>query len=371
MKRKLFILFWISVLGIISCNNHKNSDLNPVVSSEFIFTSDDVPFPSCHASTIAETPEGMIAAWFGGTHEKSKDVGIWVSRKEYGKWTVPVEVANGVQNDTLRYPTWNPVLYMQGKKLILFYKVGPNCADWWGEMKTSNDFGNTWSSSVRLPENIWGPIKDKPVMLESGELLCPSSTENNGWQVHMEWTTDSGQTWERTPALNNGDSVSAIQPTILINPGNRIQLLCRTKSNRIYTAWSDDNGRNWSKLKPTNLPNNNSGIDAVTLHDGRFLLVYNHIDRSKEKNKRNKLNVAISDDGINWNAVCVLENDANTENEYSYPAVIQSKDGKVHITYTWKRKLIKHVVIDTARLEPGIPIVNGIWPDLPLQHTDD
>ena len=80
-----------------------------VVSAEFIF--EEAPFPQCHASTIVETPTGLVAAWFGGTREKHPDVGIWLSRHDDGRWTPPVEVANGVQSPTLRHPTWNPVLF--------------------------------------------------------------------------------------------------------------------------------------------------------------------------------------------------------------------------------------------------------------------
>lgn len=178
----------------------------------------------------------------------------------------------------------------------------------------------------------------------------------------MEWTGDMGKTWDRTRALNNGDSLSAIQPAILVHPGERLQILCRTRSNRIYTSWSDDLGRSWSPLVPMELPNNNSGIDAVTLKDGRHLLVYNHIDRSENQGKRNLLHLAVSPDGVQWNAAVMLENDTDIENEYSYPAIIQAEDGNVHITYTWKRELIKHVVINPGKIQHE-PIKNGLWPE--------
>lgn len=352
----------ICMFVLFSCSNQqKYSSKKTIVSAEFIYEADDVPFPSCHASTIEETPDGLVAAWFGGTHEKNKDVGIWVSRQENGNWTIPVEVGNGVQNDTLRYPTWNPVLYFQDGKLLLFYKVGGEISDWWGEMMTSEDFGKNWSDPERLPDSILGPIRNKPVLLENGTLLAPSSTEHDGWQVHIESTNDLGKTWEKTNPLSDGDSLSAIQPTILKHPGNKLQILVRTKSNRIYSSWSSDNGKTWTELEATELPNNNSGIDAVTLADGRHLLVYNHIDRSKSEDKRNRLHLAISDDGINWGAAAMLENDEDIGNEYSYPAIIQTNDGLVHITYTWHRELIKHVVVDPSKIK-AVPIVDGEWP---------
>src|SRR6266478_5736917 len=78
---------------------------SPIVLSEFIYES--APFPSCHASTIADVDGALVAAWFGGTAEKHPDVGIWVARRENGKWTRPVEVANGKQPDGSRQPCWH------------------------------------------------------------------------------------------------------------------------------------------------------------------------------------------------------------------------------------------------------------------------
>jgi predicted neuraminidase len=96
-----------------------------ITKSEFIYQPQDVPFPSCHASTIIQSGKGLMAAWFGGTREKNPDVGIWISIYRKGSWTEPVEVANGIQHKDKRYPCWNPVLYNTGKEILLFYKVGP------------------------------------------------------------------------------------------------------------------------------------------------------------------------------------------------------------------------------------------------------
>lgn len=170
----------------------------------------------------------------------------------------------------------------------------------------------------------------------------------------MEFTNDNGLTWERTAALNELQT-GAIQPSILVHRDGKIQLLCRSTVSKILTAWSDDYGRTWSELTPGSLPNPNSGIDAVTLNDGRHIVVYNHL-----KSGRNSLNVAISDDGINWKAAALLENDQKGT-EFSYPAVIQTNDNMVHITYTWNRKQIKHVVIDPANIMPG-PVLTDEWP---------
>jgi len=213
-----------------------------------------------------------------------------------------------------------------------------------------------------LPEGIAGPIKNKPELLSNGELICPTSSEDNGWRAHMEFTPDRGITWERTEAMNDGKKLSAIQPSILRHPNGKLQILCRSKNKYILSAWSTDNGKSWSNLEPIELPNPNSGTDAVTLKDGRHVLIYNHIKPNETWGNRNILNMAVSDDGINWKAAILLENDSDKDGEYSYPAVIQTNDGMIHITYTWNRKLIKHVVIDPSKLQTK-QIVKSEWPN--------
>jgi predicted neuraminidase len=319
-----------------------------LLKTEFIYET--APFPSCHASTIAETEAGLVAAWFGGSYERHPDVGIWVSRHEKGAWTAPVEVANGVGFATNRFPTWNPVLFQpRTGPLLLFYKVGPSPNEWWGMLTTSTDDGATWSAPRRLPEGILGPIKNKPVQLANGDLLCGSSTEGtNGWRVHFERSPDLGQTWTATRPLNDGQAIGAIQPSILIHRRNRLQAVGRTRQGRLFEIWSRDGGKSWGSMTLTRLPNPNSGTDAVTLRDGRHLLVYNHDSTSRH---RTPLNVALSPDGKKWLAALVLENDISATSGYSYPAVIQTRDGLVHVTYTWKRERIKHVVVDPAKLD--------------------
>src|SRR5690606_13761815 len=132
-------------------------------------------------------PEGLVAAWFGGEYERHPNVGIWVSRHADGRWTAPVEVATGVQPDGTRHPTWNPVLFKPADgPLMLFYKVGPNPREWWGMRIVSRVGGRTWSTPERLPEGIIGPVKNKPVVLDGGDVLAGSSTEHDGWRVHFE-----------------------------------------------------------------------------------------------------------------------------------------------------------------------------------------
>lgn len=356
--QRLFCLVLLAVLAVPALAQTAAPGL---VKSEFIYES--APFPECHASTIAEAKNGLVAAWFGGTKEKHPDVGIWVARYEKGQWTPPVEVANGVESPDKRYPTWNPVLHQpKTGPLLLFYKVGPSPSSWWGMMMSSNDGGKTWSKPQRLPEGIAGPIKNKPVELSNGELLCPSSTEDKGWRVHFERTADLGKTWQRTEPINDGKEFGVIQPAVFFHKAGKLQALFRSRQGKIVEAWSDDNGRTWSRLSATTLPNPNSGIDGVTLRDGRHLLVYNHVvSKPGQWGNRAPLNLAVSQDGKTWQAALVLEPGPPAA-EYSYPAIIQTADGLVHITYTWNRKKVKHVVIDPRQLKPRA-MSDGQWPE--------
>jgi predicted neuraminidase len=339
-----------------------------LLKSEFIYET--APFPQCHASTIAETKAGLVAAWFGGTREKHPDVGIWVSRHVRGSWTPPVEVANGVQfhfttGETNRHPCWNPVLFQAARgPLLLFYKAGPTPQTWWGMLTMSHDHGKTWDTPRRLPEGILGPIKNKPVQLADGSILAPTSYEDpqtDAWTVHFERTTDLGRTWTRTPALNDGKAISAIQPSVLFFGPRHLVAIGRSRQNKIFEIESTDGGRTWGAMRLGTLPNPNSGTDALTLKDGRHLIVYNHVpgEPGKWGGKRSPLNVAVSMDGRTWQAALVLEDEPGRE--FSYPAVIQAKDGLVHVTYTWKRQRVKHAVIDPEKLSLR-PMVDGQWP---------
>ncbi len=324
-----------------------------LLKSEFLYET--APFPSCHASTIVEPiGGGLVTAWFGGTAEKNPDVGIWVARLEGSRWTAPVEVANGVQPDGQRHPTWNPVLFQpKTGPLLLFYKVGPTPSTWWGMLRTSSDGGKSWSAASRIPGECVGPIKNKPVQLPNGDILSPSSSEHDGWRVHFERSRDLGKTWDMIGPVNDGKAVSAIQPSILFLGGDNLLALGRTRQGKLFQVGSTDLGKSWGAMTLTALPNPSSGTDAVTLQDGRHLLIYNHTPKG-----RSPLNLALSADAKTWQAALVLESNPG---EYSYPAIIQTRDGLVHATYTWKRQKVKHVVIDPAKLEPRA-MVNGEWP---------
>ncbi|MBN2478971.1 MAG: exo-alpha-sialidase [Parachlamydiales bacterium] len=314
---------------------------NGIIKSEFILNNP--PFESCHASTLTETKSGKIlCSFFAGTEEGHPDVNIWLIENNKNIWSNLREVATSTQ------PCWNPVLFtFPDGKVFLFYKAGSNPLSWSGFLKISKDEGKTFSDSKIFPAGIYGPIKNKPLLLDNKILLCPSSTESfDAWACYMDITKNKTKTWTKSsPIIDPKNSKGIIQPSLFVSDKGHIKLLARSnKVKRIFMAISKNRGKTFSKAKPTNLPNPNSGIDLVKLKDKTVLLVYNHSEEN-----RYPLNVAISeDDGNSWKTVLTLESE---KGDFSYPAVIQTKDGLVHITYTWNRKNIKYVVIDPKKLK--------------------
>ena len=333
---------------------------------EFIFES--APFRACHAATIVELKDrDLLAAWFAGSGEGKPDVAIWGSRNAQGTWSKPFELAREP-----RIATYNPVLFFsRDSTLWLYYKFGPGPSEWTAARRFSHDDGKTWSPIEHLPAGLYGPIKNKPLVLADGVIISGVSVESYlSWACWVERSTDDGRTWTKhgpivvapefsamrrsasgSPPTNPAarvaeDTYGIIQPTIVPLSKDRLRIFVRSGPSvgRICFADSIDGGVTWTNAKPTVLPNPNSGIDSVRLVDGRILMVYNH-----STSDRTPLNIAISADGGNtWAAAATLE---EAPGEYSYPAVIQSSNRDIHVVYTWNRRRIKHVVIPSGALQ--------------------
>ena len=332
----LLTILACATVTAVSCSGEKSLEAvsAEVISSEFIY--EEASFLSCHASTVLETEDGLLAAWFGGSYESSPDVCIYCSSYDGSHWSEPVMAADGVVSDSLRYPCWNPVLHrLDDGSTVLFYKVGPNPREWWGEYRISLDEGKTWGERIPLPEGMLGPIKNKPLSLPDGTILYPTSVEYtpDRWRVFVESSRSDLSEWVRTAIDNNG--FNAIQPTFFFYKG-KLEMLCRTREGVLAWAVSDDLGATWSPLEDSGLQNNNSGIDGIVLKNGLRLLVCN-----PQQEGRNKLALMGSFDGREWKTLLMLED--RQEGEYSYPAIILRKNGMIDITYTFNREKIKHL----------------------------
>jgi predicted neuraminidase len=306
-----------------------------------VFIFEKAPFKSCHASTIVETkPDSFLAAWFGGDAEGKPNVAIWGSRHENGHWSEPFELVREP-----KIATYNPVLfYSKDRTLWLYYKFGPGPSQWSAGRTFSRDDGKTWSKPEHLPAGLYGPIRNKPLLLADGTIVSGTSVESyRAWTSWVERSTDNANTWSKHgPVIFPGEVYASIQPAIVPLRDGRLRMFVRTTNRigKIAIADSMDNGITWSELRAIDLPNPNSGIDALALKDGRIVLIYNHTATG-----RTPLNLAVSADGDHWNMFHTLESQSG---EYSYPAIIQAQDGSVHATYTWNRKQIKHIEIPLA-----------------------
>lgn len=388
-----------TVRQVGSGRHHLSADIPTnapaILKEEFLYLPSE--FPSCHAGTITELANGdLLAAYFGGKHENNPDVCIWISRKAKGEntWSKPVLAADGVfkigtdqaqiagvdesttpanvgpilprreWGDTTllrRKACWNPVLYqLPDGETLLFYKVGTRVADWTGWLVRSHDNGKTWTDHEPLPSGFLGPIKNKPELIGS-QLVCPSSTEKNGWKIHFElydldtkeWTyvgpveaEEVLETQDMGVAGKKPQPIGCIQPSILRHADGRLQGVCRSRQGKVATSFSDDNGKTWSKVTLLDVPNNQSGLDAVTLQDGRHVMIYNNFPTQPgtKRGVRTPLSIAVSDDGTHWRHVVTLED--SPISEYSYPAIIQGADGRIHCVYTWRRQRMKYVEIN-------------------------
>ncbi|MBR1576113.1 MAG: exo-alpha-sialidase [Bacteroidales bacterium] len=362
-----------------------------VVEEQFVYTH--APFPQCHSATLCFAGNGdLLCAFNGGTAEHEPDTKVRLCRKKAGarEWSAPEAVAGP---DKERYCLDNPVLFRipePGEPLRLWYKIRPGynmkegeidistIALWEARLMESFDDGRTWSGPEPLPEGFLGPIKNKPVW-HDGRLVCGSSVQSKyahiPHRIHFEWSDDRGATWHKSApdsvALSipcklrkpgrvgenrdvpddpdryygNWLPISSIQPTILVHRDGSLQALSRTGNGKMSVTWSRDGGTTWSCETLTDIPQNGSGIDAVTLPDGRFALVYNDFETlpGRSGGPRSPLKVAVSEDGLRWTDVVTLEDDAIKE--YSYPAVICDEEGYLHIAYTWRRYHIKYVKV--------------------------
>lgn len=339
MKRSLALLLLLPALSLAA----QTLPRVLVLDSGLLYRQAE--FPSCHAATICQTDEGdLLVAFFGGAYEGSPDVNIWSSRKDKNAstWTPPQRIATGRIDDHTQHPCWNPVLSrVPGKKgeIMLFYKTGLYIPEWVGHLMRSNDGGRTWSQPQQLPSGLLGAIKNKPLGL--GRMMIAPSSDEPDWQPHFEISINRGLRWHRVEVPRD-TTIRAIQPAILTLSPDTLLALMRTRNGFLAETFSTDKGRHWSPMRLTDIPSNNSGIDAMTLSDGLHAMVYTPagLNPGSQFGPRTPLVLALSRDGRHWTQVLTLE---DAEGEYSYPSLIQGDDGTLHIVYTYRRTHIKYV----------------------------
>ncbi len=333
---------------------------------EFInFTSS---VPSVHVASLAELPDGGLAAsWYGGSREGARDVAVFFATQSQGQegWSTPrpiltPQIAARDLNRAVRKVGNSLIVCDPSGKLWLLY-VTINLGGWSGSslnLTTSVDQGQTWSPSQRLTLspffNLSELVKNGPTRLNGGGWAVPIYHELVGKFPEILWLGGTARELDAVKSRVAGGR-SGFQPALVaLNPSNAITFLRdTTEKRRISVTRSDDAGLRWSVPETLDLPNPGSGLDAIRLADGRLLLAFN--DSASE---RENLRLAIStDDGRTWKRAVTLAEEKGAE--FSYPFLLQTHDGNIHVVYTWKRKAIKHVVFSVAWLNSRKELAPG------------
>lgn len=326
MYRVYFIIITLSVFLFVSCSGYNSKKWKEGIVDENYVCSSPVT-PENSEPSIISTGERIIVVWSGGTDKMYPDASIWLSKLEEGVWSSPVKIAGGAVDDSLKFPCSHPVLYkISGHSIGLFYKVMKNESQWEVYFKLSNDDGDTWSESVCLPEGVdINPAIGMPLKSFSG----------------IKYFTNKS--------------------VVLKYKNSYMRLLSAKGAEKIRYCISDGGTKTWTCDDTTNLPCGNTPISAISLEDGRQLLVYNHVLAGDGKGHGcfSPLNISLSVDGRKWFASLVLED--NISGKYYMPSAIQTSDGFVHIVYSWHDEKIKYVKIDPSRLKM-VEMKDGLWP---------
>ena len=296
--------------------------------------------PRCHCAMAAELPDGsLLATWYAGTRESHPDSAVFVSRLRPGAdvWDAPRCMA-----DTPDLSDGNSVVFCNSRGRVWLYYATIAGKGWDSarmSQRVSDDLGETFSppQDMGLPTGFL--VRNKAIVLANERVLWPVYDETD-WTSLCLISDDDGETWRPSGRIERTNGIGCIQPALIERATGDIIALLRTggQGGFVWRSDSSDGGETWSPCVATDLPNPNSGIDAVKLTGGGVLLVYNHTPDG-----RTPLNLAFSaDECATWEPYLTLESEPG---EYSYPAILQTRAGVVHILYTWRRERIKHVVL--------------------------
>ncbi len=321
----------------------------PYLAGQFIFQ--EIPGAAVHhCSTVAEAPSGdILALWYGGSYESAEDQALYMARledKRSGLWTQPERVVwNPGQ------PPGNAVVFQgPGEKMHIIWgrmegtwpkRRGSGWSDCRLMIRTSEDNGHTWSEDRELEDTYGWLPRNTPLTLANGDFALPISGQVEGegsGSFLLVLNEDTGE-WSR-----RGFIEGASQPAVIVRDNGDLLSMMRS-SPRTMKSVSGDNGHTWTPIEPTDRRNPSSSSAMIKLESGRVLLVYT----DTESGSRYPLVIAQShDDGESWDDIITLATDWG---EFSYPSIIQASDGKIHLTYTYRRYSIKHVVFNEDWLE--------------------
>lgn len=303
--------------------------------------------------SMAELANGdLICVFNAGNYENSEDqtdYTIWL-KKGASAWTKPVPTFD---KEGLKYA--NPVVHVDERgKVYLFYTVVYGQAFEMSRirMRTSDDNGKTWGPYSELsqpdyPYQTGTIVAIKPIRLANGEIMLPLNRESydpdpkKGWFSVFAFSSDEGKTWTESEPIYS--LPGNIQPAPQQMPDGSIICYFRPRGGRheIWKSTSFDNGRTWLPLEKGGIPNPSTRSDFVFTDQGNFVIACNN-----DPIERSPFIVALSEDrGETWHKKKVLESGPSW---YCYASVIQTRDGKIHVAYDYRRQQIKHAVIDEA-----------------------
>jgi predicted neuraminidase len=334
----------------------------PICREEFVLPQGTTAF--AHVSSLCELDDGRLAAvWCGGSREGARDVAVWLATRgplTNDPWSSPRPVVTraSAAQETFRFvrKVGNALLVagQDGRLTLVYVSVG--VGGWSGSslnIKQSVDGGESWSPSQRLGLspffNVSELVKNNAQPLTDGGWAVPVYHEAFGKFPEVLWLHQVPGRVEAVKSRPFGGR-TAFQPALVALDSQRALMLCRAAGSapEIHITRTSDAGRHWTVPRPGGLPNPNSGLGAVRLSDGRLLLAFNDSNAGREN-----LRLALSnDEGVTWRRAGTLVEEPGEE--FSYPFLLQTSDGLVHVTYTWKRRNIRHVTFNLAWLDSQV-----------------
>jgi predicted neuraminidase len=330
---------------------------------------------SSHAANLLVLPNGdLLLTYYAGIYERGADESIVLSRLAKGssKWTEPVVVSHHAD-----WANQNPLLFLAPDKSVwLFHTTQRGGHDQQHDIVyglKSTDQGHTWSEPITVfPQE--GLYTRQPVVVLQNKWLFPvyhsagGSITSNAQKDHsyVEVSSDSGATWKECDIPGSGGYVQ--MNIVSISRDHLIAFYRSRFADWIYKSESSD-GCNWSAPEATTLPNNNASIQAVALKNGHLAMIFNNTQAELKPEhadtaSRRILSLALSEDGgKTWPWIRDVENPLITEPilpledaEYSYPSIVQSADGMIHVAYTFRRETIKYMTFSEEWIKHGTTI---------------